>query len=241
MSSEGAGQIAEIAGRYERIAERAARAAERSGRKPDAVTLIAVAKTHPVEAIRAAFAAGARDFGENYVQELRAKLSELNDAGSAARDAHWHFIGRLQKNKAKDIIGRVTLVHTVDDLELAGVLARRAAAAGLNQDFLVEVNLAGERTKAGCYPDDLGKLLDGIAALPDARDVRCLGLMAIPPPASGKDDNRRHFRALAELARKHALPVLSMGMSGDFEVAIEEGATHVRVGTSIFGLRPPKP
>jgi pyridoxal phosphate enzyme (YggS family) len=241
VTSESARQIAEIAGRYERIAERVARAAERSGRKPDAVTLVAVTKTHPVEAIRAAFAAGARDFGENYVQELRAKLAEINDAGSAARDARWHFIGRLQKNKAKDIIGRVALVHTVDDLELAGVLARRAAAAGLSQDFLIEVNLAGERTKAGCYPDDLGKLLDGIAALPDARDVRCLGLMAIPPPATGKDDNRRHFRALAELGRKHKLPLLSMGMSGDFEVAIEEGATHVRVGTSIFGLRPPKP
>jgi pyridoxal phosphate enzyme (YggS family) len=234
-------QIGEIAGRLERARERVARAAERAGRKPEDVTLIAVSKTHPTESIRAAFAAGARDFGENYVQELRAKQTELTDAGSAAAgEARCHYTGRLQKNKAKDVIGRVALVHAVDDLELAGVLARRAAAAGVSQDFLVEVNLAGERTKAGCYPADLPKLLDDIAALPDARDVRCLGLMSIPPPANGPEDNRVHFRALATLARQRGLALLSMGMSGDFEVAIEEGATHVRVGTSIFGLRPPK-
>jgi pyridoxal phosphate enzyme (YggS family) len=229
----------EIADRFARVSERVARATERSGRKPGEVTLIAVAKTHSSEAVRAAFAAGARDFGENYVQELRAKQTEIVDARSvAAREARWHFVGRLQKNKVKDVVGRVTLVHTVDELELAAVLAKRAAAAGVRQDFLVEVNLGGEAQKGGVEPDALPRLLAGIAALPDASDVRCLGLMCIPPPAHAPEDNRPHFRRLAELGKQHGLALLSMGMSADFEVAIEEGATHVRVGTAIFGLRP---
>ncbi len=230
-----------IAARLAQVVERVARAAERGGRKPDAVTLIAVSKTHPADAVRAAFAAGARDFGENYVQELRSKLAELTSAGSpSASEARWHFIGRLQKNKAKDVVGRVTLVHAVDDVELAAVLARRAAAAGVSQDFLLEVNQGGEASKGGVAPDGVARLLDAIAALPDARDVRCLGLMSIPPPAQAAEDNRVHFRRLATLARTHGLALLSMGMSDDFEVAIEEGATHVRVGTSIFGDRPAK-
>jgi PLP dependent protein len=234
-------ELAGIAERYAAVAERVARAAERSGRAAEAVTLIAVSKTHPAAAVHAAFAAGARDFGENYVQELRAKLGELTQAGSpSASEARWHFIGRLQKNKAKDVVGRVALVHALDELELAAVLARRAAAAGVSQDFLIEVHLGGEASKGGLAPDDLGGLLDGIARLPDAGAVRCRGLMCIPPPAHVPEDNRVHFRRLATLARTHALPLLSMGMSDDFEVAIEEGATHVRVGTSIFGARPAK-
>jgi pyridoxal phosphate enzyme (YggS family) len=233
-------ELAQVATRYEQIRERVVAAAERSGRSPEAVTLIAVSKTHPVEAVRAAFAAGARDFGENYVQELRGKLDDLRDAGSAAAQARWHFIGTLQKNKAKDVVGRVSLVHAVDGVELAGVLARRAAAAGVVQDFLNEVNIGGEASKGGVHPDDVPGLLAKLAALPDARDVRCLGLMTIPPPARVPEDNRRHFRKLAALAAAQKLPLLSMGMSDDFEVAIEEGATHVRVGTSIFGARPAK-
>ncbi len=221
-----------IADRLARVRERVVAAAARAGRAADSVTLVAVAKTHPAEAVRAALAAGARDLGENYVQELRGKQALLGELG----DVRWHFIGKLQKNKAKDVVGRVALVHTVDDAELAQVLARRAAAAGVVQDVLVEVNVGGEAQKAGVAPAALPALLDAIAALPAG--VRCVGLMTIPPPAHAPEDNRVHFRALAGLARAHALPVLSMGMSDDFEVAIEEGATHVRVGTSIFGVRP---
>ena len=234
------GELVEIGGRYAHIRERVTAAAERAGRAPESVTLIAVSKTHPAEAVRAAYAAGARDFGENYVQELRAKLGELASAGSAAAQASWHFIGTLQKNKAKDIVGRVALVHAVDSLELAAVLARRAAASGVVQDFLVEVNLGGEASKGGVSSEDLPGLLGKIAALPDARDVRCRGLMTIPPPARVAEDNRKYFRKLAALAKQEGLELLSMGMSDDFEVAIEEGATHVRVGTSIFGTRPVK-
>jgi pyridoxal phosphate enzyme (YggS family) len=206
----------------EQIRERIARAAERAGRAPSSVTLIAVSKTVPVERIREAAAAGQRDFGENYVQEMTPKIAEL-----AAR---WHFIGHLQRNKAKDVAGKVALVHTVDTVELAQALGKRAASG---QDVLAQVNLAGEATKSGVSADELPRLIDGIRG---AAGVRLVGLMTIPPPG---DDNRARFRQLAELARTHGLAELSMGMSDDFETAIEEGATLVRVGTAIFGARAP--
>jgi pyridoxal phosphate enzyme (YggS family) len=205
----------------ERIASVQARVARAAAGR--AVTLVAVTKTHPPERVREAHAAGLAIFGENYVQELAAKRAALADLAIA-----WHFIGHLQKNKAKDVAGQVALIHGVDSLALAQAIDRRAPRP---QDVLVEVNVAGEATKAGVAPAALPELLDGMRGL---ANVRCRGLMTIPPFGG---DNRPHFRRLAELARAHGLPELSMGMSDDFEVAIEEGATIVRVGTALFGAR----
>jgi pyridoxal phosphate enzyme (YggS family) len=206
-----AARIAEVRARIDRAAR---------GR---AVTLVAVSKTHPPAAIREAAAAGVAAFGESYAQELAGKRAALADLA-----LEWHFIGHLQRNKVKDVAG-VSLIHGVDSLALAQAIDRRAAAP---QDVLVEVNVAGEASKAGIAPGALGALLEGMAALPR---VRCRGLMCIPPAG---EDNRPRFRHLAELARARGLPELSMGMSDDYEVAIEEGATIVRVGTAIFGPRP---
>jgi pyridoxal phosphate enzyme (YggS family) len=203
-------RIASVRARIERAA---------AGRK---VTLVAVTKTHPPEVIRQAAAHGLTAFGESYAQELGQKRAALGDLA-----LDWHFIGHLQRNKAKDVVG-VSLIHGVDGLALAQAIDRRAAAP---QDVLVEVNVAGEATKAGVAPGEVGPLLDEMAKL--AR-VRCRGLMCIPPLG---EDNRARFRRLAALARDFGLPELSMGMSDDFEVAIEEGATLVRVGTALFGPR----
>ena len=204
----------------ERIADVCARVARAAaGRK---VTLVAVSKTHPPEIIRAAAAAGLTDFGENYVQEWARKRDALADLA-----IRWHFIGHLQKNKAKDVVGRVALVHGVDSLELAQTLDRRAAAP---QDILVEVNVGGEASKSGVAPVELPALLRGMSAL---EKIRCRGLMCIPPPGRSVPG----YRLLAKLAKDHGLPELSMGMSDDFEEAIAEGATIVRVGTALFGAR----
>lgn len=208
------------------VEERISLAATRAGRMREDVTLVAVSKTHPPEVIKEAVAAGARAFGENYAQELIVKQAAL-----ARLDVAWHFIGRLQRNKAKDVAGRVALIHAVDSLELARAIARRVTVP---QDVLVQVNVAGEETKAGVAPDDLDALLDALAAV---ENVRVRGLMTMPPPVTDPNENRRHFRALAKLAGTRGLADLSMGMSDDFEVAIEEGATIVRVGSAIFGAR----
>ncbi len=204
----------------ERIAEVKARVARAAGGRP--VELVAVTKTHPAELVRAAHQGGLTAFGENYVQEWAQKRQALADLPIA-----WHFVGHLQKNKAKDVVGRVALIHGVDDLALAQTIDRRAAAP---QDVLVEVNVGGEASKAGVEPAALPALLRELGGL---EKVRCRGLMCIPPPGAG----RPAFRMLAALARDHGLAELSMGMSDDFEEAIEEGATIVRVGTAIFGAR----
>jgi PLP dependent protein len=204
----------------ERIAAVRARVERAAAGRP--VTLVGVSKTHPPEVMREAVAAGLTVFGESYAQELLQKRAALADLA-----VEWHFIGHLQRNKAKDVVG-VRLIHGVDSLPLAQAIDRRAAAP---QDVLVEVNVAGEGTKAGIAPAELPALLDGMGGL---AKVRCRGLMCIPPAGA---DNRRHFQRLASLARAHGLPELSMGMSDDYEVAIEEGATIVRVGTAIFGAR----
>lgn len=213
--------MSDLEARIADVRARVARAAV--GRE---VTLVAVSKTHPPETIRAAAAAGLTDFGENYVQEWAAKRDALADL-----PIRWHFVGHLQKNKAKDVVSRVALVHGVDSLELAQTLDRRAASP---QDVLVEVNVGGEASKSGVAPVQLPALLDAMAAL---EKVRCRGLMCIPPPGRGLPG----FRLLAELAREHGLPELSMGMSDDFEEAIREGATIVRVGTALFGARDYRP
>ncbi len=205
-----------------RVRERIAAACARAGRDEASVTLVAVSKTQPVEKLREAFAAGQKIFGENYAQELRAKAEALPGA-------EWHFIGALQTNKARVVVGRASLIHTCDRLALAKELAKRAQGT---QRVLLEVNIGKEPQKSGALPEDVPALLDAVRALPA---LSCEGLMCIPP-ASG--DPRPHFRALRELAQKLGLRELSMGMSADYEIAIEEGATIVRVGTAIFGERP---
>jgi pyridoxal phosphate enzyme (YggS family) len=222
-----------VAERWAEVRAHVAAACERAGRPPSEVTIVAVSKTHPAGAIREAAAAGATDFGENYAQELATKQAEL--AGAAWR---WHFIGRLQRNKAKLVAGKVALVHAVDSEELAAELAKRAAQL---QPILLSVNLAGETTKGGVTAETAPALAQKIATL---ANVRLDGFMTMPPPSDDPQASRPVFDALRELRDRIAgelgrpLPVLSMGMSGDYEVAIQCGATHVRIGTAIFGSRP---
>jgi pyridoxal phosphate enzyme (YggS family) len=208
----------------------ATRLAALAARLPPGVTLIAVSKTQPAQAIREAYAAGQRHFGENYAQEWREKAEALADLP----DLTWHFIGSLQTNKVKYLAGRVGWVHTVDRPELARELSRRCAAAGASVKVLLEVNLGGEAQKGGCAPADAPALAALVRALP-ALDLR--GLTCIPPP---EDDPRPHFKALRALRDQLGLQDLSMGMSADWPAAVEEGATFIRVGTAIFGERPPR-
>ncbi|MDQ3369806.1 MAG: YggS family pyridoxal phosphate-dependent enzyme, partial [Myxococcota bacterium] len=224
----------ELADRWRAVRARVDAACGEAGRDPTSVTIVAVSKTHPAEAVRAAAAAGATDFGENYAQELVTKRAEWADSASV----RWHYIGRLQRNKAKLVAGQVALVHAVDTLELAVELAKRAAPTV--QPILLAVNIAGELTKGGLAVDDVPALARAIAAV---SGVRLDGLMTMPPPADDPATSRAAFEALRDLRDgleqdlSRPLPVLSMGMSGDFEVAIACGATHVRIGTAIFGSR----
>jgi PLP dependent protein len=197
---------------------------------PPGVTLVAVSKTQPAAAIREAYAAGQRDFGENYAQEWREKADALADLA----DLRWHFIGGLQTNKVKYLAGRVAYVHTVDRVELAREIAKRSAARGATTRVLLEVNVGGEGSKEGCAPGDVPRLAADVRGL---AGVELVGLMCIPPPA---DDPRPHFRTLRALRDGLGLPELSMGVSGDYREAIAEGATLVRIGTAIFGARPPR-
>lgn len=212
-------------------------AARRANRDPASVRLVAVTKTKPAWMVKAAHDAGCTVFGENYVQEALAKQDEL--AGLAAE---WHLVGALQSNKAKLVVGRFSLLHALDSAKLAAELDKRAAAKDVARvDVLLEVNVAGESTKAGVAPEDVPALLESVRAL---SRVRVRGLMAMPPPEDA-ESNRPRFRALAELAAKmraaHLLAddamELSMGTTSDFEAAVEEGATLVRVGTALFGPR----
>ena len=224
----------EIGARLAEVRRRLDEAATRAGRDPGSVKLLAVSKTKPPEAIRAAYAAGQRAFGENYAQELAEKAEALRDLP----DLRWHFIGRLQRNKAKQVVQAARTVHTVDRAELAAELGKRAAAAGTQVDVLVEVNVSGEASKGGCAPDALGAVLAAVAAEPS---LRAVGLMTIPPDTEDPERARPFFAALRALRDRHggaaALPELSMGMTHDFPVAVAEGATLVRIGTAIFGAR----
>lgn len=195
---------------------------------PAGVTLVAISKTQPPDAIRAAYAAGQRDFGENYAQEWKEKADALADLPELV----WHFVGGLQTNKVRALAGRAAWIHTVDRVELAREISRRYAAKGAVARVLLEVNVAAEPSKAGCAPADARALAESVAALP-ALELR--GLMCIPP---AEGDPRPHFRALRALGEQLGLRELSMGMSGDYREAIAEGATIVRVGTAIFGPRP---
>jgi pyridoxal phosphate enzyme (YggS family) len=219
--------VIELAARWRATRAAVDDACRAAGRAPAEVTLIAVAKLHPVAAIDAVVAAGAADVGENYVQELVAKQAAVTGA------PRWHFIGHLQRNKARAIAGKVALVHAVDSLELAVELGKRAVTT---QPILIAVNVAGESTKSGVSLAAAPALADAIAAIPN---VRLDGFMTMPPP---DDDPRPHFAALRALRDRLAtpsrpLPHLSMGMSADFAIAIAEGATLVRIGTAIFGER----
>jgi hypothetical protein len=219
-----------VASNLERVRERIARAADRAGRKPGEVLLIGVSKTVDVDRIREAIVAGVPALGENRVQEAKAKVTVLG------RDVPWHLIGHLQTNKVKDALDTFDVIHSLDRLALAEELERRAARLGRHVEVFVEVNLAAEPAKSGVAPDALPAMLEQVAQM---SHVRVRGLMAIPP-VGAPDDTRQWFRAVRKLAEAHTLAELSMGMSADYEVAIEEGATAVRVGTAIFGARAPR-
>jgi pyridoxal phosphate enzyme (YggS family) len=224
----------------ERVHQRIQRACQRSGRAAKDVRLVAVSKTQPADAIRDAYGAGLREFGENRVQEAAAKRKELEDL-----DASWHLIGHLQSNKAKQACRLFDCIHAVDSLHLAEKIDREAATLGRKMPVLIEVHLGDEPSKFGVEEDDLLRMSEGMAVMPS---LELRGLMTLPPFFEDLQAVRPFFRRLRELAARidaRRLPgvqmkELSMGMSHDFEVAIEEGATIIRVGTAIFGERPPK-
>ncbi|MGA8141962.1 MAG: YggS family pyridoxal phosphate-dependent enzyme [Desulfobaccales bacterium] len=223
-----------IAQHLEEVKGRIAAAARGAGRDPTLVRLVAVSKTVPLEHIQAAVAAGQLLFGENYLQEARPKIAALGPALS------WHFIGHLQSNKAKAAAGLFDVIHGVDSLKLAQALDSAAASKGDIQKILIQINLAGEASKSGAAPETVPGLLRELGRLPH---LQVLGLMTLPPWLADPEAVRPYFRALRELRDRleadlrQPLPELSMGMSGDFEAAVAEGATLVRVGTAIFGSR----
>jgi pyridoxal phosphate enzyme (YggS family) len=224
-----------VAAALERVRERIDAAAARAGRDPEGITLVAVSKAHLAPLIREAIAAGHRDFGENRVQEAVAKYKELGT------EVRWHFVGRLQRNKVKQLVGWVDLIHSLDRPELAEEIGNRASATGAPQEVLAEVNVSEERGRGGVMPEDLPSLLEAAAS---ASGVRVTGLMAMAPVVSRPQDARPYFRRLARLRDEAvtrfpqlSLHHLSMGMSQDYEIAVEEGATLVRVGEAIFGRR----
>lgn len=218
------------------VLRRMAEAAERAGRDPAQIDLVAITKTIGLPAIREAIAAGQQLFGENRVQEAKEKIEAL---GSEAR---WHMVGHLQTNKAKDAAQLFELIHSVDSLHLAEELDRRCQQLGVIKDILVQVNISGEETKHGAAAAEAVELAKRISVL---RNLKIRGLMTIPPFSPVADDSRPYYRQLLKIRRMIAeagfqgvsMEILSMGMSGDYEVAIEEGATLIRVGTAIFGPR----
>lgn len=222
------------------VRDRIARAADRAGRDPSSIRLVAVSKTFDADAVRAAADAGQVDFGENKVQEAIDKMDRT--AGLGLR---WHLVGHLQSNKAKKAAARFDVIHSMDGPELLQRVEEAAAAAGRRLDLLVQVDLAGEATKHGAAEPDV---LPIFAAARQCRAARVVGLMLLPPAVADPQQARPFFRALRDVRERLAaagveramLGELSMGMSHDFEVAVEEGATLVRVGTAIFGDRPSK-
>jgi pyridoxal phosphate enzyme (YggS family) len=227
-----------IAGRIAAVQERISRAAKKAGRRPEEITLVAVSKTFPAEAVREAFAAGLRDFGENRVQEAESKVEALRDL--RAQGLRWHLVGHLQANKARKAVALFDRIHSLDDRQLAERLERAGEETKTVVSLLAQVDLAGEETKFGVPESRLFGLLDAVRGL---KAVRVQGLMVLPPLFDDAEEARPFFRRLREL-RDRALGErllvggeLSMGMSHDLEVAVEEGATLVRVGSAIFGER----
>ncbi len=221
-----------ICHKIQEIEQRLARACERAGRKREEVLLLGASKYANAEKIREAYQCGVRVFGESRAQDFLKKFEELKDL-----PIDWHFIGNLQTNKVKYIIDKVSLIHSLDRPSLAEEIQKRAERLGKVQDVLIEVNVGKEETKGGVYEEDLEKLFEYCLSL---KNLRVLGLMAIPPYKENPEEVRPYFVKLRKLKEKLEelyklkLPHLSMGMSGDFEVAVEEGATIVRVGSAIF-------
>ncbi len=211
-------------------------AGTKAGRSPESYRLIAVSKTKPIEDLKAVYDLGIRDFGENRVQEIMDKIDLL------PADARFHMIGHLQKNKVKYIIGRVYLIHSVDSYELAEVIERESCKKNVTTDILLEVNVSGEETKYGIKPSELNDLVKKISVL---SHVRIRGLMTVAPYVEDPGDNRQYFVEMRKLSidinsqniDNVNVDILSMGMTADYGIAIEEGATYVRVGTGIFGSR----
>ena len=218
------------------VQDRIAAACRRVGRDPEEVTLIAVSKTMPVEAIREAMDCGIIDFGENRPQELRDKQAEIT------KPLHWHMIGSLQTNKLKYVVGKTVLIHSVDSVHLAEAIHEMSAKKGLVTEVLLEINIAGEASKHGITPVELE---DTVRTLATYAGIRIRGLMTVAPYTEDAEENRMYFRQMKQLMvdinSKNIdnvyMDVLSMGMTGDYEIAVEEGATLVRVGTGIFGHR----
>lgn len=228
MSLDGA----TIATNYQRVLARVERACTKAGRDPASVTLIAVSKQQPADAVLAALQAGARHFGENRVQEGVTKIEAVRQlAPLALRDATFHLIGHLQTNKARAAVGSFAILHTIDSERVAEAVS---AASTTVTPCLIEVNVAAEESKFGVAPAEVGRLLEVCKSLPG---IHIEGLMTVAPIVTKPELARPVFRELAELAKTNGLSTLSMGMTNDFEVAIQEGATHVRVGRAIFGER----
>ena len=211
-------------------------ACERSGRNPEEVTLIAVSKTKPVEMLQEVYNEGIRDFGENYVQELADKIEIM------PKDIRWHMIGHLQRNKVKYLVGKVACIHSVDSLRLAEVINERSIKLGVVTKIMAEVNIAGEESKFGFTRDEVFDFAEKVSTM---EGVKLVGLMTSAPYVNNPEENRQYFREMKSLSvdinekniNNINITELSMGMTNDYIVAVEEGATHVRVGTAIFGAR----
>lgn len=225
-----------VADNLKKVKENIAEACRKAGRDPGKVTLIAVSKTKPVELLREAYDAGARCFGENKVQEIMDKYPQL------PADIQWHMIGHLQRNKVKYIVDKVKMIHSVDSLRLAETIEQEASKRGVQVPVLLEVNVAQEESKFGLKTDEVLPLAEAVSAFPH---IKIQGLMTIAPYVDDPEENRGIFRQLKKLSvdieakniNNVTMSVLSMGMTGDYQVAVQEGATMVRVGTGIFGER----
>ena len=225
-----------VADNLEKVKENIAEACRKAGRDPGEVTLIAVSKTKPVELLREAYDAGARCFGENKVQEIMDKYPQL------PADIQWHMIRHLQRNKVKYIVDKVKMIHSVDSLRLAETIEQEASKRGVQVPVLLEVNVAQEESKFGLKTDEVLPLAEAVSAFPH---IKIQGLMTIAPYVDDPEENRGIFRQLKKLSvdieakniNNVTMSVLSMGMTGDYQVAVQEGATMVRVGTGIFGER----
>ena len=221
---------------YDKVAGNILRACEKSGRNPDEVTLIAVSKTKPVSMLQEIYDHGCRDFGENKVQELLEKYEVM------PKDIRWHLIGHLQRNKVKYVVDKAALIHSVDSLKLAEEISKEALKKNVEADILIEVNVAEEESKFGTRTEDAIELVLQVAKLPG---IHIKGLMTIAPYVENPEENRQYFAQLKQLSvdisakniDNVSMNVLSMGMTGDYETAVSEGATLVRVGTGIFGER----
>lgn len=227
----------DIAANYNRVCDQVATAAQRCGRRTEDITIVCAAKTQSVEAIKTVLiAGGAWDIGENYVQEAREKIAQIS------WPAIWHFIGHLQRNKAKEAVRLFTLIHSLDTVALAQELHRHGEKQGKIVRTLIEINLGGETTKSGIPPALVEPLLEAVTSL---SSLRVEGFMTIPPPGSDAEVSRPYFQELARLRERYSrfqtaninLRELSMGMTDDYQIAIEEGATIVRIGRAIFGER----